>query len=208
MFLICSASRNLIESTWEITNYGRFINQFPSNIIRSIRQFERINKKICRQKMPFMFNEICINEEMLPIYIYIYIYIYRVSPPNFTSFHRPIILAILVEITLNFNRMYRNNKIKILYSMEEDSKCLYQWESAREIDWAWWRWTGFWWNWFLWGYVKGLVYVSSFLASIDELKLRITSALDNVTGDMLQRVWQELNYRLNVCRVTGGAHIE
>ena len=35
------------ESTWEITNYGRFINQFPLNIIRSIRQFERINKKIC-----------------------------------------------------------------------------------------------------------------------------------------------------------------
>ena len=33
------------ESTWEITNYGRFINQFPPNIIRSIRQFERINKK-------------------------------------------------------------------------------------------------------------------------------------------------------------------
>ena len=29
--------------------YGRFINQFPPNIIRSIWQFERINKKICRQ---------------------------------------------------------------------------------------------------------------------------------------------------------------
>ena len=38
------------ESTWEITNYGRFINQFPPNIIRSIEQFERINKKICRTK--------------------------------------------------------------------------------------------------------------------------------------------------------------
>ena len=49
------------ESTWEITNYGRFINHFPPNIIRSIRQFERINKKICRQKMSIMFNEICIS---------------------------------------------------------------------------------------------------------------------------------------------------
>ena len=46
------------ESTQEITNYRRFINQFPPNIIRSIRQFERINKKICRHKMSFMFNEI------------------------------------------------------------------------------------------------------------------------------------------------------
>ena len=35
----------------------------------------RIQKRICRHKMSIMFNEICINEEMLPIYIYIYIYI-------------------------------------------------------------------------------------------------------------------------------------
>ena len=38
------------QNTSEITNNGRFINQSPSNIIRSIRQFERINKIICRQK--------------------------------------------------------------------------------------------------------------------------------------------------------------
>ena len=35
-----------------------------------IQEFERIQKKICRHKMSIMFNEICINEEMLPIYIY------------------------------------------------------------------------------------------------------------------------------------------
>ena len=33
------------ESTREITNYGRFNNRFPPNIIRSISQLERINKK-------------------------------------------------------------------------------------------------------------------------------------------------------------------
>ena len=54
------------ESTWQITNYGRFINQFPSNVIRSIRQFERINKKICRQKISIMFSQKCTNDEMLP----------------------------------------------------------------------------------------------------------------------------------------------
>ena len=64
------------EITWEIINYGRFINQFLPNIIKSIRQFERINKKIRRQKMSIMFNEICINEEMLLKYTYSYIYIY------------------------------------------------------------------------------------------------------------------------------------
>ena len=46
------------------------------------------------------------------------------------------------------------------------------------------------------------------LASIDGLKQRITSPLDNVTGDMLQRVWQKLNYRFDLCRVTGDSHIE
>ena len=45
-------------------HYGKYINQFPPNIIKSIRQYERINKKICRQKMFIIFNE---------IYIYIYV---------------------------------------------------------------------------------------------------------------------------------------
>ena len=58
------------ESTWEINNYGKDINQFPTNTIKSIWQYERINKKICRQKMSIIFNKIFIN-----IYIYIYIYI-------------------------------------------------------------------------------------------------------------------------------------
>ena len=53
------------------------INNFCQQIfllirsIKAIRQYERISKKICRQKMSIMFNEICIN-----IHIYIYIYIY------------------------------------------------------------------------------------------------------------------------------------
>ena len=56
--------------------YGRFINQFPPNIIRSIRQFERINKKICRQKMSILFNQIVINEEMLQKYTHTHTHIY------------------------------------------------------------------------------------------------------------------------------------
>ena len=55
------------ESTWEINNYGRFINQLPLNIIKSIRQYERVTKKYVDKKMSIMFND---------IYIYIYIYIY------------------------------------------------------------------------------------------------------------------------------------
>ena len=65
------------ENTRDTYNYGQYINQFPPNMIKVIREFERIQKKICRHKMSIMFNEICINEEMLPKYTYIYIYIYH-----------------------------------------------------------------------------------------------------------------------------------
>ena len=63
------------ESTRDTYNYGQYINQFPPNTIKAIREYERIQKKICRQKMSIMFNEICINEEMLPKYTFFNIYI-------------------------------------------------------------------------------------------------------------------------------------
>ena len=48
------------ESTRDTYNYGQYINRFPPNTIKVIREFERIQKKICRHKMSIMFNEICI----------------------------------------------------------------------------------------------------------------------------------------------------
>ena len=45
-------------------------------------------------------------------------------------------------------------------------------------------------------------------ASLEELKQRITTALQTATKDMLQRVWEELEYRIDMCRVSGGGHIE
>ena len=69
-------------STMEPINNRRFINQFSPDIIKLIRQFERIKTKIWRQKVSIMFNQIFINEEMLPKYTHThtytqaYIYIY------------------------------------------------------------------------------------------------------------------------------------
>jgi hypothetical protein len=37
---------------------------------------------------------------------------------------------------------------------------------------------------------------------------RIIAAVKNIDVPMLKRVWQELEYRLDLCRVTRGAHIE
>jgi len=41
-----------------------------------------------------------------------------------------------------------------------------------------------------------------------ELKVRIRTAIETITADMLQTVWNELDYRADVCRITKGAHIE
>jgi len=61
---------------------------------------------------------------------------------------------------------------------------------------------------FLWGYVKDQVYVPTRPTSIPELKVRIRTAIETITSDTLQKVWNELDYRVVVCRTTNGAHIE
>ena len=43
-------------------------------------------------------------------------------------------------------------------------------------------------------------------ASIPELKVRIRTAIETVTADMLQTVWNVLDDRVDVCRITKGAH--
>jgi len=63
-------------------------------------------------------------------------------------------------------------------------------------------------DYFLWGYVKDKMFVPPQPVSIPDLKNRITAAVETITLDLLSRVWQELDYRLDVCRVTKGAYIE
>jgi len=60
----------------------------------------------------------------------------------------------------------------------------------------------------IWGYVKDQVYVPPLPASIPELRVRIRTAIETITPDMLQTVWNELDYRVDVCRITKGAYIE
>jgi len=43
---------------------------------------------------------------------------------------------------------------------------------------------------------------------IPELKVRIRTTTESITADMLQRVWNELDYRIDICRITKSAHIE
>ena len=61
---------------------------------------------------------------------------------------------------------------------------------------------------FLWGYIKNTVYAEK-IRNIQHLQDRITSAIETViTQDMIQKTWQETEFRLDVSRATNGACIE
>ena len=46
------------------------------------------------------------------------------------------------------------------------------------------------------------------IRNIQHLPERITSAIETVTRDMIQKTWQEIEFSLDVSRATKGAHIE
>ena len=41
-----------------------------------------------------------------------------------------------------------------------------------------------------------------------EPKVRIRIAIETVTAEMLQTVWNELDYRVDVCRIAKGSLVE
>jgi hypothetical protein len=61
---------------------------------------------------------------------------------------------------------------------------------------------------FLGEYVKDRVFVPPLPRDLADLKAWIIAAVKNINAPMLMRVWQELEYCINVCRVTRGEHIE
>ena len=61
---------------------------------------------------------------------------------------------------------------------------------------------------FRWGFVKDSMYVPPLPVSLRKLRYQITHALQAITADMLQWVWDKFDYRVDVCHVTQGAHIE
>jgi hypothetical protein len=56
------------------------------------------------------------------------------------------------------------------------------------------------------GFIKDVVYRKKF--EIGFLRQRIIEAVELITPHMLINTWQELEYRLDICRATTGAHIE
>jgi hypothetical protein len=54
---------------------------------------------------------------------------------------------------------------------------------------------------FLWGYIKDRVFVPPLPRDLADLKARNIAAVKNIDAPMLTRVWQELEYHIDVCRV-------
>jgi hypothetical protein len=60
---------------------------------------------------------------------------------------------------------------------------------------------------FFWVYVKNTVYQVK-INDLQHLKARIRDAVATVTPNTLQATWNEVEYRLDICRATKAAHIE
>jgi nicotinamide mononucleotide adenylyltransferase len=55
--------------------------------------------------------------------------------------------------------------------------------------------------------MKNIVYQIK-INDLQRLKVHIRDAVATVTPHMLQATWNEVEYRLNICRATKGTHIE
>jgi hypothetical protein len=58
------------------------------------------------------------------------------------------------------------------------------------------------------GFVKDRVFVPRLPANVAEHRTRITAAVAEVTPEVLRSVWQDIDYRWDVCRITNGSHIK
>jgi hypothetical protein len=61
---------------------------------------------------------------------------------------------------------------------------------------------------FLWRYVTDVVHSGMMMKSLPDLRQRITSDIAVVPVDVLSRVWDEVEFRFDVCGSVSGAHIE
>jgi hypothetical protein len=55
--------------------------------------------------------------------------------------------------------------------------------------------------------MKDRIYATK-VQDLKDLRAQIVETVSTITPDTLQWTWAELNYRLDVLRVTNGAHIE
>jgi hypothetical protein len=62
-------------------------------------------------------------------------------------------------------------------------------------------------DYFLWGHRKTVVYFSK-PRSLDELKVRITNTIHDISEQQLRNVFNELEYRFERCVLSDGGYVE
>ena len=60
----------------------------------------------------------------------------------------------------------------------------------------------------VWGCVEDKVFASSLPASLEELRAWIAEAVATIDVHMIHRIWDEIAYGWDICRVTRENHIE
>jgi hypothetical protein len=60
---------------------------------------------------------------------------------------------------------------------------------------------------FLWGLIKDRMFIRPLPANVVELRTRIIVTVAEVTPEMLSSVWQEIDYRWDVCRIDSESHV-
>jgi hypothetical protein len=58
------------------------------------------------------------------------------------------------------------------------------------------------------GFVKDNVYIPPMPVDLQEIRDRIVNTIALLDANFLNILWDKLEYRLDVCRITRGSHIE
>jgi hypothetical protein len=59
-----------------------------------------------------------------------------------------------------------------------------------------------------WGYVKDNVHIPPMPVDLQNIHDRIVNTIALVDANFLDKLWDKLEYRLDVCRIIKGSHIE
>ena len=72
-------------------NYMDLLNSIPTDLKSKFRKFENLRTKLINNEWSNIFNEVCLNEQLMPNYtnlsIYVYICIHMIPLISFTTWN-------------------------------------------------------------------------------------------------------------------------
>ena len=99
-------------------NFGNLIYNLPENHKKSVRNFEKINKKLINAKYSLSFNKCCLKENLLPIYTNINLHDRATREENITVEFRKKLIERQIDIKKNEHTSIENNLKEQLSELE------------------------------------------------------------------------------------------